>query len=253
MRITVVTPSFNQAKYVEATIASVLDQGYADLEYIVIDGGSTDGTVEILDRYRSHLAYVQSRPDGGQTDALIQGFARATGDVLAWLNSDDLYEPNTLREVADHFSRRPRDSFVFGDSTWIHEDGVVSRTKREIPFSRYIWLRTYNYVPQPSAFWTRDLYEEVGGLDANFNLAMDSDLWIRFAERTRLIHVPRLWSRMRMHPDQKNIRLRAESDREDALIRARYRVPAGLRGAVERVAARAMRMAWRGAIGAYWR
>jgi glycosyltransferase involved in cell wall biosynthesis len=253
VRISVVTPSFNQGKYLEATLRSVLDQGYSDLEYIVIDGGSTDGSREILDRYASRLAYVQSRPDAGQTDALIQGFARATGDVLAWLNSDDLYEPDTLHQVAAHFRREPSDRFVFGDSTWVHEDGSPSRTKREIPFNRFIWLRTYNYIPQPSAFWKRDLYEEVGGLDSTFNLAMDSDLWIRFSDRTHLAHLSRLWSRMRMHPDQKNVRLRADSDREDARIRARCGVASGFGGQIQRVAARAARVTWRGAIGAYWR
>jgi glycosyltransferase involved in cell wall biosynthesis len=252
MRITVVTPSFNQAEFLEATIRSVLDQQYPDLEFIVNDGGSTDGTAEILDRYASRLTHVQSRPDGGQTDALIQGFERATGDVLAWLNSDDLYEPGTLEEVASHFRQHPDHRFIYGDSTWIDADGEIIRRKREMPFNRWLWLRTYNYIPQPSAFWRRDLYEAVGGLDAAFDLAMDTDLFARFAEKTQPHHVPRYWSRMRQHPDQKNVRLRGRSDEEDDIIRARYVRPHGVRWNAERGLAKSARLAYRTATGAYW-
>lgn len=253
MRITVVTPSFNQGDFLEATLRSILEQGYPDLELIVNDGGSTDGTAAILDRYASKLAHVQSRPDGGQTDALIQGFERATGDILGWLNSDDLYEEGTLAEVAAHFARNGGDRFVFGDATWIDSSGVVLRRKREMPFHRWLWLRTYNYIPQPSAFWRRDLYEEVGGLDPAFDLAMDTDLFARFAERTHPRHVSRYWSRMRSHPDQKNVRLRGRSDEEDALVRGRYLVPQGKRWEAERLLARSARIAYRAASGAYWR
>ncbi|MGO9179952.1 MAG: glycosyltransferase family 2 protein [Candidatus Limnocylindrales bacterium] len=252
MRITIVTPSFNQAKYLEGTLRSVLDQHYPDLELIVNDGGSTDASADILDRYSSRLSYVQTCPDSGQTDALIQGFKRATGDILAWLNSDDLHEANTLAEVATHFESNPDDRFVFGDSTWIDADGPVLHRQREMPFVRWIWLRTYNYIPQPSAFWRRGLYEEVGGLDPAYELAMDTDLFARFAERTRPRHVSRFWSRMRSHPDQKNVRLRSRSDQEDERIRARYRVPGGGRGEVERLLAKTARVAYRAASGAYW-
>ena len=249
-RISVVTPSFNQAEFLEATLRSVLDQRYPNLEFIVMDGGSSDGSAALIERYASQLAYSQSRPDGGQTDALIQGFARATGDIFCWLNSDDLFEPGTLAEVADHFVHHP-DRFVYGDATWIDRDGAFLKRKREIPFYRWIWLRTYNYIPQPSAFWSRDLYEEVGGLDASFDLAMDADLFARFSERTRPRHVRRLWSRMRFYPEQKNIRLRSRSDLEDDLIRRRYVTPKGPRWEVERIVARTARVAVRAASGAY--
>lgn len=251
MRITVVTPSFNQGKYIEATLRSVLDQGYPDLELIVNDAGSTDETAEIIDRYASRIAYVQRVPDGGQTDALIQGFQRATGEILAWLNSDDLYEAGALLEVAAHFADNPRDRFIYGDSTWIDEGGSVLRRKREMPFNRWIWLRTYNFIPQPSAFWRRDLYEEVGGLDPAFDLAMDTDLFARFSERTEPRHVARYWSRMRAHADQKNVRLRGRSDEEDDLIRRRYLAPAGMQWRIERLIARGARVALRAASGAY--
>ncbi len=251
LSISVVTPSFNQAQFLEATLRSVLDQEYPGLQYILMDGGSNDGSQAIIQRYSPRLDYVQSQPDRGQTDALIQGFNRATGEVMAWLNSDDLYEPGVLWEVAAFFEANPHECFVFGDASWIRPDGSLLRRKREMPFNRFVWLRTYNYIPQPSAFWRRELYEEVGGLDPRFDLAMDTDLFARFAERARLRHVTRFWSRMRVHPTQKNVRLRTRSDLEDHMIRARYARPVGLRWQAERLAARALRIGFRAAIGAY--
>jgi glycosyltransferase involved in cell wall biosynthesis len=251
MRITVVTPSYNQAEFLEDTLRSVLDQHYPDLEYIVMDGGSTDGSTDILERYASSFAHLQSGRDGGQTDALIQGFRRATGDILAWLNSDDTYEPGTLAEVADYFARHPDVNFIYGDALWVDRAGRKLRRKREIPFSRFIWLRTYNYIPQPSAFWRRSLYEAAGGLDPTFSLAMDSDLFARFAERTRPVHVRRTWSHMRVHPDQRNVVLRGKSDAEDLLIRRRYVSSTGARLALERAAARTARVAARVLSGGY--
>ncbi len=221
-KISVVTPSFNQGRYIEATINSVLDQDYPNLEYIIMDGGSTDETVKILGKYSQHLAYWVSEPDEGQTDALIKGFNRATGDIMCWLCSDDLYESKALREVAEAFTEHPDWQVVYGDSFWIDAEGRPLRFKREIPFNRFIWMYDHNYLPQPSTFWRRDIYERVGGLDPRMKLAMDGDLWARFAEHTTPHHVPRAWSRMRYYPEQKNLRLRSTSDEEDALIRSRY-------------------------------
>ena len=253
MQITIVTPSYNQGTFLEETLRSVIGQEGIDLDYIVIDGGSTDGSGEILERYADRIAYLQRQPDGGQTDALIQGFERARGEVMGWLNADDLLEPGALAEVAAHFSDNPSDRFIFGDSTWIDEHGGMLRRKREMPFVRSVWLRTYDYIPQPSAFWRSDLYREVGGLDPSFEQAMDADLFARFADRTRPRHVRRFWSRMRSHAGQKNVRLRARSNEEEARIRSRYlRVTRGPRWALERAVARLARIGWRAAIGGYW-
>ena len=253
LKISIVTPSYNQAEFLEATLQSVLGQDHPSVEYVVMDGGSDDGSQAILERYAPQLEYVQSRPDKGQTDALIEGFGRVTGHVMAWLNSDDVYEPGVLSEVARYFEEHPEDRFVFGDATWIDRDGIALRRKREMPFNRFVWLRTYNYIPQPSAFWRRDLYEEVGGLDPSFDLAMDTDLFARFAERARLRHVPSLWSRIRAHPDQRNRIYRERSDDEDQKIRGRYVTASGRRWEAERLVAKALRVAWRGASAAYWR
>jgi glycosyltransferase involved in cell wall biosynthesis len=251
-RVSIVTPSLNQGAYLSDAIDSVLSQDYPEIEYIVLDGGSTDGSEAVLRRYEDRLAHLRIGPDSGQTGALIEGFARATGDIAGWLNADDVLEPTAIREAVDTFDADPRRRFVFGDSAWIDAAGRTLQPKREMPFHRWIWLRTYNYIPQPSAFWRRDLYDEVGGLDTSFDLAMDSDLFARFAERTNPVHVPRSWSRMRRHPEQKNLRLRAQSDREDERIRRRYLSrTAGFRWELERAVARAARIAYRAAAGSY--
>ncbi|MGH3145251.1 MAG: glycosyltransferase family 2 protein [Rubrobacter sp.] len=252
-KISVVTPSFNQGQYIEATIESVLGQGYPNLEYIIMDGGSTDDTVEILERYSEHLAYWVSEPDEGQTDALIKGFERASGDIFCWLCSDDLFESGTLREVAEVFTEHPDWRVVYGDSFWIDADSRPIRFKKEIPYIRFIWMYDHNYLPQPSTFWRRDLYQEVGGLDPRFNLSMDADLWSRFAERTKLHHVPLAWSRMRYYPEQKNLRLRSVSDEEDLVLRSRYLPdePPWLRR-LKWVFAKGLRVSLKLARGAYW-
>src|SRR5215217_1316603 len=226
-KISVVTPSFNQGRYIEATIKSVVEQGYPNLEYFIMDGGSTD--------------------------ALIKGFNRASGDILCWLCSDDLFEARTLQEVAEIFVQHPDWEVVYGDSFWIDAVGRPIRFKREIPYHRFIWMYDHNYLPQPSTFWRRGIYEKVGGLDVRMELSMDADLWARFAEHTALHHVPLAWSRMRYYPEQKNRRLRTKSDEEDALIRSRYLSdePRWLLR-LKWFFAKSLRVALKLAQGAYW-
>jgi glycosyltransferase involved in cell wall biosynthesis len=252
-KISIVTPSFNQARFIEETIQSVLAQDYPDLEFIVMDGGSTDGSVEIIRRYEHKLAYWVSRPDGGQTKALIEGFERATGEILCWLCSDDLLVGTCLRDVAEYFSAHPSAGAVYGDSVWIDVDSAIIKWKKEHGFNRFIWLYNYNYIPQPSMFWRRSLYEQVGGLDPKFDLAMDADLWIRFADVAEIHHVRRVWSRMRSYPAQKNQRLRARSDVEDRIIRDRYlgAQPTWFRTGVK-VVAKGARAGIRLVRGCYW-
>lgn len=252
-KISVVTCSYNHGRFLEETIRSVLDQGYGNLEYIIMDGGSTDESVDIIRRYADRLACWVSEPDAGQTDALIKGFRRATGDIECWLCSDDLLEPGTLHEVAAYFRENPEVEAVYGDAHLVGIDGTPIRPKKEHSFNRFIWLHDHNFIPQPSMFWRRNLYERVGGLDPRFDAAMDADLWIRFAEVTEIRHVRRRWSRMRLHPDQKNWRLRALSNREDGVIRQRYvghhsTLTLGAAGVV----ARGLRVGWKAVTGCYW-
>lgn len=221
-KISVVVPSFNQAKYLELTLQSILDQGYPELELIVIDGGSKDESPEIIRKYEQYMKFWCSEPDGGQTQGIIKGLSHATGEILCFLNSDDLFEPGSLRDVGEYFATHPKVDAVFGDTLWIGPEGNVLREQKEIPFNRFLWLYTYNYIPGMSMFWRRGIYDRSGGFNPAFQLSFDADLWIRFSDLGTIKHVARQWSRMRFYPEQKNRRLREQSDREDLLIRSRY-------------------------------
>ena len=252
-KISVIVPSFNQGRYLDITLRSILDQQYPLLELIVIDGGSTDECVQIIRKYEGEISYWCSEPDGGQCKGIIKGFSRATGEILCFLNSDDLFEPRTLHDVGRYFASHPNVDAVFGDSLWIDEEGNALRPQKEIPFIRFIWLNTHNYVPGMSMFWRSSIYSRVGGLNSSFQLAFDADLWIRFSDHGRIKHVRRRWSRMRFYPEQKNRRLRQQSDQEDMVIRSRYwkdgRVPKTYR--LRRAVALTIRIAWKLVTGCY--
>lgn len=220
-RISLVTCSYQQGAYLEATLRSVLSQGYDDLEYIVVDGGSTDGSADTIRRYQSQLAWWVSEPDRGQTDALVKGLDRSSGEVMGWLCSDDLLLPGALHAVGEFFARHPQVQAVYGDALWIDGGGRLLRPKKEMPFNRFVFRYDHNYIPQPSMFWRRSLYQAVGGLDVRFNLAMDGDLWERFSARTSIVHLPRYLSCMRFYPQQKTRSLRPEGQREYTEIRHR--------------------------------
>jgi len=253
-RITVVTTSYNRCRFIGETLESVLNQGYPNLEQIVIDGGSTDGTVDVIRRHAHRLAYWVSEPDRGETHALIKGFSKATGDILAVLDSDDLHEPWTLREVAHFFLRNPDANVVYGDASWIDAEGRVIRHKKEHAFHRFIWTYDHNFIPTPAIFWRRELYERVGGFNPSFECAMDADLWVRFADVTPIHHIRRIWVRIRRSPDARTLRVRRQSALEDLAIRARYRPgvePAWSRRG-KKALAKSMRVTWKLVTGRYW-
>lgn len=219
--ISIVTCSFRQGAFIDATMRSVFNQNYPHLEYLVVDGGSTDGTVDVIRRYESRLAYWVSEPDAGQTDALIKGFKRSTGDIQGWLCSDDLLMPQALQAVGTFFSEHPEVDFLFGDALWIDAKGKLIRSKKEMGWNKFVYLFDHNYLAQPSCFWRRSLYERVGGLDAKWNLAMDSDLWLKFARHTRPRHLARYLSCMRFYPEQKTRALKPAGRKEDEALRVR--------------------------------
>jgi glycosyltransferase involved in cell wall biosynthesis len=164
-----------------------------------------------------------SEPDGGHPEGIIKGFSYATGEILCFLNSDDLFESCAIREVGEYFSTHPKVDAVYGNALWIDAKGKVLRPQKEIPFNRFIWLYTYNYIPSMSMFWRRSIYERAGGITTTYRLSFDADLWIRFSDAGGVIkHVARQWSRMRFYPEQNNRRFRAQSDRDDIQIRLRY-------------------------------
>lgn len=251
-KISLVTCSYQQGRYVEATLRSVLEQAYPALEYIVIDGGSRDGSTEVVRRHAERLAYWVSEPDAGQTDALAKGFARSTGDVMGWLCSDDLLLPGALDTVGRFFATHPGVDWIYGDALWIDAQGRPLRPKREMGWSSTVFLFDHNYLAQPSVFWRRGLYERAGGLQREWNLAMDADLWLRFARLSRPQHVQRYLSCMRYYPEQKTRALKPAGRKEDELLRRREAPRlSGLPRAPLRLLARGLRLGMKAARGGY--
>jgi hypothetical protein len=200
----VVTPSYNQGQFLEETLRSVLLQGYPNLEYLVMDGGSTDTSVEIIRRYAPYLDGWVSEADRGQSHAIEKGFAHATGDLLAWLNSDDLFLPGALFTVARRFLAEPGPVLVYGDAEYIEPDGQPGAgAPCAQPYDRRWMLEHSNMVPQPSAFFSRKAYREAGGLDENLHYTMDLDLWLRLGDMGAAVFIPHKLSQMRMYPEAK--------------------------------------------------
>ncbi len=221
-RISLVTPSYNQAAYLDETMRSILDQSYPHLEYIVMDGGSTDGSADIIRRHEGRLAHWQSAKDGGQADAVRQGLARATGEIMGWLNSDDILMPGSLAFVADFFARNPEVDAVYGNRIIInersHEVGrwVLPRHDAEL----LLWA---DFIPQETCFWRRSLYEKAGGIDPSFQFALDWDLLLRFQKAgARMVRLPYFLGAFRIHTEQKNaVTIRTDGYREMELLRDR--------------------------------
>ena len=219
--ISIVTPSLNQAAYLEQTILSVKMQDYPGLEYRIQDGGSTDGSVDIIERHAKDLAGWKSEPDEGQADAIIRGFGECKGDVLAYLNSDDIYLPGALKAAGEAFAADPELDLLYGDVVFI--DGDEKPLVVDI-LPRYNWedLKRVCVIPQPAAFWRRRAYEAVGGIDASLQFSLDYDLFLRIAERGKVVHLPRLMSAFRVHPEAKSSVAKQQWAKEDRLLRRRY-------------------------------
>jgi len=206
-KFTIVTPSYNQGQYIEKTIDSVLSQGYPNLEYIIIDGGSKDGTVEIIKKYERHLAYWVSEPDRGQSHAINKGMEKASGQYLTWLNSDDWYLPNALNLMAEMFAKNPAIGMVVGAGRMIDQSGKVihhfSPTQKITLDSMYAWLNRGSFL-QPSSAFTREAWHLAGKIDENIHIALDLDLWLRMARAGVLFETTSsVLSEALIHPDAK--------------------------------------------------
>jgi glycosyltransferase involved in cell wall biosynthesis len=177
MRLSVVIPSYNQAQFLRATLDSVLSQGCPDIEILVFDGGSSDGTLSILESYGEKIEWV-SQKDGGQADAINQGLQRATGDILTYLNSDDVYLPGTLKTVTNHFEVHPECVALYGDAWHLYEDGSIMERYYTEPWS-YPRLLDVCYLCQPAVFWRREVTERFGVFDDTLRYAPDYDYWLR--------------------------------------------------------------------------
>jgi glycosyltransferase involved in cell wall biosynthesis len=204
--ISIVTPSFNQGHVLEETIRSVLDQRYPALEYIVQDGGSTDGSVDVLQRYGSQLTYWESAADGGQSAAINLGMRRTTGEIMAYLNSDDLLLPGSLAYVAEYFQSHPEVDVVYGHRVLIDENSQeIGRWVLPPHDARTIMFA--DFIPQETMFWRRRAWEAVGGsIDESFRFAMDWDLILRFrAAGLTFRRLPRFLGGFRVWKDQKSL------------------------------------------------
>ena len=202
-RVSILTPSYNQAQFIEETIRSVLLQGYPNLEYIIIDGGSTDGSVDIICKYEPWLAHWVSEPDDGQSDALNKGLRQAQGEVTGWLNADDTYCPGAAVNAAGYLATHLESAAVYSDCNVVDESGATQSLLKAGEFSlRRLVFR--NFIPQPTVFVRRDILEEVGGWNGELHFIMDYDLWMRIGLRQHTMqYLPGTWANFRLHADSK--------------------------------------------------
>jgi glycosyltransferase involved in cell wall biosynthesis len=207
-KITIITPSYNQGDFISKTIESVLSQGYPNLEYIVIDGGSVDNTIDILKKYGEEFYWI-CEPDRGQSDAINKGLLLATGEVIAFLNSDDIYEPGALLNVGDFFTKNPEVDWVTGKCRIINQDGCEIR--KAITKYKNFWLRinsysillVIDYVSQPATFWRKEVITKVGPFDENLQYAMDYDYSLRVGKYFKLWVLDQYLASYRIHPKSK--------------------------------------------------
>ncbi len=240
--VSIVTPSFNQAEYLETTIRSVIDQDYPRIEYLVMDGGSTDGSVEIIKRFENKIDYWHSRPDLGQADAINQGFRRARGEIVAWLNSDDVYLPGAVAEAVRSFGEHPEVGMVYGDGIMVDQDLELLDQHRYRQLS-VVELLAFEVLLQPATFMRKSALEKIGYLDQGYDLILDHVLWVKIATSYPILHVPSFWALERTHPQAKTIALadrfvmeaeklieqaQASDLLADVMIQNRHRIAAGL-------------------------
>ncbi len=220
--VSIITPSFNQARYLEATINSVLGQDYPRIEYIIVDGGSTDESAAIIKKHEGRLAWWVSEQDKGQTDAINKGFNRATGDILAWINSDDTYNPGAVSAAVKYLLENPEVAMVYADCNFIDENDKVIG-KFNAAQTDYRRLREgYVHIPQQTMFFRAKYWKELGPLDPSFYFAMDYDLWTRIAAHAPFKYLAgQTWANFRLHTSGKTV---AADDRcWPEMIRVHYR------------------------------
>jgi len=204
-KVSIITPSFNQGQFLEASIRSVLEQDYPDIEYIIVDGGSTDNSVEIIQKYQDRLTWWISENDKGHADALNKGFSHATGQILAWLNSDDIYFPNAVSQAVSVLKTHSHVGMVYGDAELIDDAGLSAGQFGSKQTNYRQMLRGSVHIPQATTFFRADLWRQVGPLDLSLFYSFDYDLWVRLAKVSQLLYVPKHWAKFRIHEAGKTI------------------------------------------------
>lgn len=205
-KISIITPSLNQGQFLEHCLQSILSQRYENLEMIVIDGGSTDETLEIIQKYAAHLAYWVSEPDAGQSDAINKGFRHATGDLVTWLNADDYYLDNCLQTVASAYQQHPEASFIFGDGLRVDEKGMkksVFWEGQQPVFDRQALIFGLNYILQPASFINHSYLKNIGYLNQDLHYGMDTDLWVRLSGIAQPLAIPEVLAASREYGETK--------------------------------------------------
>jgi len=214
-KISIITPSYNQAQFLEDTIQSVVTQDYPNFEYIIIDGGSTDDSVDIIRKYEKYLAYWVSEPDHGQTHAINKGIKRSGGDIIAYINSDDMYLPGAFEAISKQFLEKSEIDIVYGDHLIVDKNGKIIKKKRELGFDHTMccMIGFGLIVTQPTAFMRRSIFNNVGIFDELYHYNMDSDFWFRCANNgAHFKHIPSYLVKFRWHDNAKS-RISAESIR----------------------------------------
>lgn len=226
-KITIITPTLNQDKYLERTILSVLNQHYPYLEYLVFDGGSSDKTLEILDKYRPQIQY-SSEFDRGQSHAINKGLAKARGEIVAFLNSDDEYEPHTLFTIGNYFSHHPEVVWACGKCRIINEKGIITHPMITnyknilLRLKSPLILQIVNFISQPAVFWRREVIAEVGYFDEELHEVMDYDYWLRLIQKYPYAYIDKYLARFRIYSTSKTIKSAFSESTEENIIINRY-------------------------------
>ena len=218
-KISIVTPSYNQAKYLEETICSVLNQNYPNLEYIIIDGGSTDGSLEIIQKYEKHLTYWVSEPDSGQSNAINKGFKHAKGELFGWINSDDYYLPDAFSAVAGAYKNSVKPSAIVGIGRWVDQNGkdLGEHTPKKVDPESIVACGE-NWIPQPACFFPAEAFRTVGGIDEKLHYAMDFDLFVKLSKNIPFVKLDKCISVALSHPKAKTKASRGKMFAEVRLI-----------------------------------
>jgi glycosyltransferase involved in cell wall biosynthesis len=221
--ISVITPSYNQACFIEQTIASVIGQSYDNIQFIIVDGGSTDGSLDIIKKYSSNLFYWTSEPDSGQSDAINKGLKKATGDLVTWINSDDLLLPGSLQAIADAWMKSPSASLFSGDCIRIDPDNKYLSCHVVPPQLGWFSKKGLVYIDQPGTFWRRDLIQTDEGLDTALHTVMDHDLWYRITlQYKNALRLNRCLAAFRLHDKSKTANIQEIFIKEANIIREKH-------------------------------